>query len=255
MTSPGVHAFLIILRVDRFSPEEKNTVDFIKTIFGAGAAKYCVVIFTRQDQLEEGQTIDEFISSSDELQELVNSCGNRKLALNNKLNGEQLDRVTRGLLQIIDQMVQRNNGNYYTNAEYQRIEKERREEQARRDEQERRKKKEYEDSLVASAREDERKRGEKREQEERDRRCRMNQNYDDDDGSLFDGMRQMMLGNRMPYQSSMSTSSRNPGGSGGRFTGEFMATRGSANNRPIMEGSRGGQFYYNANGNKTYLRK
>ena len=29
MTSPGVHAFLIVLRVDRFSPEEKNTVDFI----------------------------------------------------------------------------------------------------------------------------------------------------------------------------------------------------------------------------------
>ncbi|CAF3820810.1 unnamed protein product [Rotaria sordida] len=50
MTSPGVHAFLIILRVGRFSPEEKNTVDFIKKIFGDGAAKYCIVIFTREDQ-------------------------------------------------------------------------------------------------------------------------------------------------------------------------------------------------------------
>jgi predicted GTPase len=40
MTAPGVHAFLIIIRVGRFTPEEKNTVDFIRHIFGQDAVKY-----------------------------------------------------------------------------------------------------------------------------------------------------------------------------------------------------------------------
>lgn len=42
---------------------------------------------------------------------------------------------------------------------------------------------------------------------------------------------------------------------GGRFTGDYMATRGAANGRPIMEGGRGGLYYINSNGNPTYLRK
>ena len=59
----------------------------------------------------------------------------------------------------------------------------------------------------------------------------------------------------MPYESPTLHNPISRGGNGARFTGEFMATRGSANNRPIMEGSRGGHFYYNTNGNKTYVSK
>ncbi len=44
-------------------------------------------------------------------------------------------------------------------------------------------------------------------------------------------------------------------GYGGRFTGDYMATRGGANGRPIFEGARGGLYHVTANGNRTYLRK
>lgn len=150
MTSPGVHAFLIILRIGRFSPEEKDTVDFIKTIFGAGAAKYCIVIFTHEEQLEEGQTLDDFISTMPELRELITNCRNRKLAINNKLSGQLLERKTQQLLQMIQEMVNINNETYYTNAEYQRIEQQRREEQRKREEAELARKKAYEESLIAA---------------------------------------------------------------------------------------------------------
>ncbi|CAF3226599.1 unnamed protein product [Rotaria socialis] len=323
MTSPGVHAFLIVVRVDRFTPEEKDTVDFIKKIFGAGAAKYCIVILTREDQLDDGQSIEEFINSSRHLKELVDLCGNRKLAINNKISGGILERKTKDLLQMIDRMVENNNRTYYTNDEYQRIERQRREEQARREEEERRKKKEYEDALKAKAtkeaeqkaakreqeireearkneekrvqqvRDEERKRTDRQIQEERDRaraaeeearseRMRSARRQesacgsrracdgDDDGGGLGAFLNTLRLhgGNDMPspntggmgmspFQASMPTrhTMLGGGGGGGRFTGEFMATRGSANNRPIMEGVRGGQFYWNNNGNKTYLRK
>jgi GTPase Era involved in 16S rRNA processing len=147
MTSPGVHAFLIVLRTDRFTPEEKQTIEFIKTIFGAGAARYCILIFTREDQLDEGQTLEQFIRSSKDLQELVSICGNRKMAINNKLNGDLLDRKTKELVQIIEEMVRMNNGTYYTNAEYQRIEAQRRAEQQKREQEERDRKQRYEDQL------------------------------------------------------------------------------------------------------------
>lgn len=69
----------------------------------------------------------------------------------------------------------------------------------------------------------------------------------------------MMLGSGgmgfQPPMSSQSTMLGGRSGGGGRFTGEFVSSRGSANNQPIMEGSRGGRFYWNSNGNKTYLRK
>ena len=149
MTSPGVHAFLIVLRIDRFSPEERKTVDFIKTIFGAGAAKYCILIFTNEDRLDDGQTLDEFISTSSHLQELVSMCGNRKIGINNKLSGQPLENKTKKLLQMIDQMVATNNGTYYTNAQYQQIERQRAEEKQKREQEELARKKKYEDELTA----------------------------------------------------------------------------------------------------------
>jgi len=152
MTAPGVHAFLIIIRVGRFTPEEKNTVDFIRHIFGQDAVKYCIVVFTAEDQLEEGQHLEEFVNTSPALRELVQACGDRKFAINNKLNGQPLERKTKRLTEMIDNIVKNNNGTYYTNAEYQRIERQRREEQRRREEEERQRKKAQEDTLIERVR-------------------------------------------------------------------------------------------------------
>ncbi|CAF3852718.1 unnamed protein product [Rotaria sp. Silwood1] len=150
MTSPGVHAFLIILRVDRFTPEEKDTVDFITKIFGVDAAKYCIVIFTREDQLDEGQTIDEFVNSSAELKKLVEICGNRKFGINNRLSDEQLKSKTKQLLKLIHDTVKSNNDRCYTNDMYQQIKQEREAQEKRKKEERDREKQEYEDQIYYS---------------------------------------------------------------------------------------------------------
>ena len=74
---------------------------------------------------------------------------------------------------------------------------------------------------------------------------------DDNMPSMGGGMSFMSRG--MPSMS-RGTSSMG-GGHGGRFTGEYMATRGAANSRPIFEGVRGGQYHITPSGNKSYLRK
>jgi hypothetical protein len=101
-------------------------------------------------------------------------------------------------------------------------------------------------------------------------------NSDDDNGiSLIRALQNLGCGNSMsPMNSGMempnpfmshgmgmshptmrSASSGMSSGHGGRFTGEFMATRGAANGRPIFEGARGGQYHMTASGNKSYIPK
>ena len=151
MTSPGVHAFLILLRIDvRITPEEKDTINFIETIFGKGAAKYCIVVFTRGNLLQENeQTLEEFIQTSPDLRELVQKCGDRKFAINNKSSDGPLETQTKKLLDMIDRTVESNGRTYYTNDEYERIEKQRKEKKAKEEQEARDKKKAYDDALIA----------------------------------------------------------------------------------------------------------
>ncbi len=152
LTSPGVHAFLIVLSNGRFTPEEKKTIDLIEEIFGAGAARYCIVVFTHLDKLKDDPDylgLDQLVQTGPEgVQELVKKCGGRKFAINNKLRDQNLEKQLKGLVKMIDDVVRMNNGKCYTNAEYERIEKERQMEKERKEKEEREKAKAREEALI-----------------------------------------------------------------------------------------------------------
>lgn len=46
LTSPGFHAFIIVVKVGRFTEEEKNTVDMLAQKFGPEFYERAVVLFT-----------------------------------------------------------------------------------------------------------------------------------------------------------------------------------------------------------------
>ncbi|CAF1417938.1 unnamed protein product [Adineta ricciae] len=165
MTSPGVHAFLITIRIGRFTPEESDTIEFIKNIFGPDAFRYCIIIFTHADQLDEDQDIHDFISESKELRRLVVNCEHRIFAINNRLNGDSLQEKTDELLAMVETMIENNHGDYYTNAEYQRIEATKRRETRRRLREERQRQIAYEQTLVEQVRAEEQQKAKQREQE------------------------------------------------------------------------------------------
>lgn len=148
MAAPGVHAFLIVIAIGRFTPEEKQTVDFIRNIFGVDATKYCIVVFTHPEDLDPGQTLEEFIGTSSALQELVHVCGRRALAFDNRLNGRYLEKNINQLMEMIDKMIRDNSGSYFTNTEFQRIERERQEEQKRKEAAELQKKEAEKDAII-----------------------------------------------------------------------------------------------------------
>uniref|UniRef100_A0A8C1RIA3 AIG1-type G domain-containing protein n=1 Tax=Cyprinus carpio TaxID=7962 RepID=A0A8C1RIA3_CYPCA len=119
--SPGPHAFIIVIKVGRFTEEEKNTIKELKEVFGEKIEKYAMVLFTHKDQLDKkNQTIDKFLQESDpDLKKLVQSCGNRFFCLDNEASSYP---QFKDLLSKIEVMVSENGG-HFTNDLFEGTEK------------------------------------------------------------------------------------------------------------------------------------
>lgn len=117
--SPGPHIFLVVIRLGRFTEEEKKTVQRIQEIFGQAADRFSMVLFTGGDLLE-GTTIEDFMDGSPELLELVARCNGQFHVFNNKL--EDRSQVAE-LFQKIKNVVQKNGGSHYTNEMFQEAER------------------------------------------------------------------------------------------------------------------------------------
>ncbi|KAM6989154.1 GTPase IMAP family member 9-like [Tautogolabrus adspersus] len=117
--SPGPHIFLIVIKLDRFTEEEKKTVEKIQKMFGEEANTFSMVLFTHGDQLDE-DPIEEFLKDSKDLQELVAKCNGQYHVFNNKLKDRP--QVTE-LINKIRKITEKNTGNHYTTEMFQKVER------------------------------------------------------------------------------------------------------------------------------------
>ncbi|XP_019202934.1 GTPase IMAP family member 4 [Oreochromis niloticus] len=117
--SPGPHIFLVVVRLGRYTEEEKQTLQKSQKLFGTDADKYSMVLFTHGDQLE-GTSTEEFLEEIPDLQELVARCNGQYHVFNNKL--KERSQVTE-LIQKIREIVQKNGGSHYTNEMFQKAER------------------------------------------------------------------------------------------------------------------------------------
>uniref|UniRef100_A0A3Q3GD39 AIG1-type G domain-containing protein n=1 Tax=Labrus bergylta TaxID=56723 RepID=A0A3Q3GD39_9LABR len=117
--SPGPHIFLIVIKLDRFTEEEKKTVEKIQKIFGEEANKYSMVLFTHGDQLR-GKPIEEILTESEDLQELVTKCNGQYHVFDNNLSDSS---QTRELLNKIRNITGWNRGYHYTTEMFQKVER------------------------------------------------------------------------------------------------------------------------------------
>ncbi|XP_031667135.1 GTPase IMAP family member 7-like [Oncorhynchus kisutch] len=177
MSVPGPHAFLLVIRLGRFTEEERNTVKWIQENFGEEASKYTIILFTGGDQLEDKSMVD-FLSESEELMKLIKVFKGRNHVFNNKKKNDNTQ-VTE-LLKKIDEMVMKNGGKHYTNEMYQEVQRkiEEEEERKRQEEKEREEeaKKKQEEEIrkrEEKAREEERKRQEEKKRQEEEIRKRL----------------------------------------------------------------------------------
>ncbi|KAK7910384.1 hypothetical protein WMY93_015068 [Mugilogobius chulae] len=118
--SPGPHAFLLVLKVERYTQQEKNVVQTIVEYFSDKVFKYTTVVFTHGGYLPEGVKIEDWVCENEALSSLVQKCGGRCHVFDNRYWNNSQDsyrnnqhQVTE-LLKTIEQTVEKNEGGYYT---------------------------------------------------------------------------------------------------------------------------------------------
>lgn len=126
ISSPGPHAFILVLSLTRYTEEEKQAVKHFAKYFGEDIYKYLIILFTRKDDLdyEEKSLCDHIQTVPHDLQMFIKECGGRIIAFNNKLKGYEQDGQVVELLSMILDNIKANNGDYYTNDMYKKAEAE-----------------------------------------------------------------------------------------------------------------------------------
>lgn len=131
LTSPGPHAFLLVVPVGRYTDSESQAVCELTRIFGEDALRHhTLVLFTRGDDLE-GIGIEEYLRKTAPagLKALIDRCGGRYHVLNNRDPGNSVQ--IKELLIKVDTMVKQTNRGFYTNDMFLEAEAAIREEQNR----------------------------------------------------------------------------------------------------------------------------
>ncbi|XP_042073672.1 GTPase IMAP family member 7-like, partial [Haplochromis burtoni] len=120
--APGPHVFLIVLKVEKYTEQEKAVIDKINQYFSDEALRFSTIIFTHGDQLPEGMKIEEFVNESKALSDLIKKCGGRCHVIDNKYwKNNQGDEYRTNqyqvaeLLKTIDTTIEANKGGYFTN--------------------------------------------------------------------------------------------------------------------------------------------
>ncbi|XP_020569485.1 GTPase IMAP family member 4-like [Oryzias latipes] len=119
LADPGPHIFLFVLRLGRFTQEEQDTVKMFLERFGERVSRYSIMLFTHGDKLKR-QTIEEFISKSEGLTEILYSFSGRYHVFNNEADdAEQAKQLMDKMMTVVNE----NKGRYYTNKMLERAKK------------------------------------------------------------------------------------------------------------------------------------
>ena len=100
----GIDAFLIVLRAERFTTELRNTIKYVRELFGPDVMKYAVLVFAGLDNLEfDGVTFEEFIQNMPK--ELAEDMTELKMGFNNRsASDEQKQQQVTRLLSLVSQL-------------------------------------------------------------------------------------------------------------------------------------------------------
>ncbi|XP_074171243.1 GTPase IMAP family member 5 isoform X1 [Rhinolophus sinicus] len=115
-SAPGPHVLLLVTQLGRFTAQDTMAVRRMKEIFGAGAMRHVVVLFTHKEDLAGG-SLDEFVANTDNcsLRGLVLECGRRYCAFNNRATGDQQEEQLEELMAVVENLQREHKDACYKN--------------------------------------------------------------------------------------------------------------------------------------------
>uniref|UniRef100_G1Q5X3 AIG1-type G domain-containing protein n=1 Tax=Myotis lucifugus TaxID=59463 RepID=G1Q5X3_MYOLU len=116
LSAPGPHVLLLVTQLGHFTAQDTVAVRRVKEVFGEGAMKHVVVIFTHKEDLEDG-SLDEYVGNTDNhsLRSLIQECGKRYCGLNNQATGEEQREQLEKLMAVVGKLERDNQSSFYTN--------------------------------------------------------------------------------------------------------------------------------------------
>ena len=116
LSVPGPHVRLLVTQLGRFTEQDVVAVTRVKEVFGAGAERYMVILFTHKEDLEGG-SLDEYVANTDNLRlrRLVRECGRRYCAFNNRALGDEQREQLAQLMAVIEGLEREHQGAFLTN--------------------------------------------------------------------------------------------------------------------------------------------
>ncbi|KAK9395927.1 GTPase IMAP family member 2-like [Crotalus adamanteus] len=105
MCQSGLHAFVLVTQVGRFTKEDKAAAKQVRKIFGEKSVRHTVVLFTCKEDLG-GVSLKEYIKKSDnrKLRKLIEKCGDRFCGFNNGAKGTERDEQVKQLMEMVQKM-------------------------------------------------------------------------------------------------------------------------------------------------------
>ncbi|XP_067653119.1 GTPase IMAP family member 4-like [Haliotis asinina] len=120
MSSPGIHAILFIVRIGRMGDDDKKTLEFFLQCFGQEAKRFVIVVFAGKDDLvAEGKTLDSYLGDFPVMLLFLFDISLRFIATNNRGTDEEKEKFTKHLIDMVNDMVDENGRQCYTNEMYE----------------------------------------------------------------------------------------------------------------------------------------
>ena len=101
----------MVIQLGCYTQEEQQTVTLIKNLFGEAAMKYMIILVTHK----EDKSLRDYVRELKKIQSLIKECGDRYCVFSNRTDQAEKEAQVQELVELIDKMVQDNQGAYFTN--------------------------------------------------------------------------------------------------------------------------------------------
>ncbi|XP_060539227.1 GTPase IMAP family member 8-like isoform X1 [Pantherophis guttatus] len=114
MCQSGLHAFIFVTQVGRFTAEDTVAAKRVWKLFGEKSARRTIVVFTCKEDLE-GNSLKKDIeeAKNKNLHELMKKCNHRFCGFNNKAEGDEREKQVSELMEMVEEIVKENQGKPY----------------------------------------------------------------------------------------------------------------------------------------------